>query len=499
MAVKKVGRFSFESPFVRQLEEGFPWLRFRPELEPGFVESHFERTRNFVRAALYAGLGLIVLFFVVGYVMGYPTNDWIANLVRFGFLAPAFLAAIIVSHIPGLRQAFRTLVVMTALAIGLGYVVLNATAPDELRQTGFAALPVVIAFIYFALGLFLQTALAIVLAVTVAYVIAALLVGVPADQVAYNLALLIVANFVCGIGSYMLEHALRSAYLEGQILGEMVERDGLTGLYNRSAFDRHLDKVWRMAKRQRKSIAVLMADIDHFKAYNDKHGHQAGDECLKKVAGKVAAAELLRRDGARILLPLPWGDRGVPWTLGVVRDGDRLKGYNTNAIGFMDALNDAGFEVAGKSALVFGTGGAAKAVVFMLNWLRAATIRVAGRNPEKTAAVTERFGVEGCSIDEIVEGPLAVDIVVNATSVSSPQEDPELANRIEKLQLTGCRLVMDLNYGRSQNFWQNMARGQGIQFMDGLPALAFQARRTFALWTKVQVAPAEFLNALQEG
>ena len=290
MAVKKVGRFSFESPFVRQLEEGFPWLRFRPELEPGFVESHFERTRNFVRAALYAGLGLIVLFFVVGYVMGYPTNDWIANLVRFGFLAPAFLAAIIVSHIPGLRQAFRTLVVMTALAIGLGYVVLNATAPDELRQTGFAALPVVIAFIYFALGLFLQTALAIVLAVTVAYVIAALLVGVPADQVAYNLALLIVANFVCGMGSYMLEHALRSAYLEGQILGEMVERDGLTGLYNRSAFDRHLDKVWRMAKRQRKSIAVLMADIDHFKAYNDKHGHQAGDECLKKVAGKVAAA-----------------------------------------------------------------------------------------------------------------------------------------------------------------------------------------------------------------
>jgi shikimate dehydrogenase len=59
--------------------------------------------------------------------------------------------------------------------------------------------------------------------------------------------------------------------------------------------------------------------------------------------------------------------------------------------------------------------------------------------------------------------------------------------------------VMDLNYGRSQNFWQNMARAQGIQFMDGLPALAFQARRTFALWTKVQVAPAEFINALKEG
>jgi len=43
-----------------------------------------------------------------------------------------------------------------------------------------------------------------------------------------------------------------------------------------------------------------------------------------------------------------------------------------------------------------------------------------------------------------------------------------------------------------------MARRNGIRFMDGLPALAYQARRTLALWTKVQVAPGEFLNALKE-
>ncbi len=48
----------------------------------------------------------------------------------------------------------------------------------------------------------------------------------------------------------------------------------------------------------------------------------------------------------------------------VVHDGKVLKGYNTNAVGFMDALGEAGFDVAGKSALVFGTGGVAKAVIF---------------------------------------------------------------------------------------------------------------------------------------
>jgi shikimate dehydrogenase len=183
----------------------------------------------------------------------------------------------------------------------------------------------------------------------------------------------------------------------------------------------------------------------------------------------------------------------------VVCNDGILKGYNTNAIGFMDALTEAGFDVAGKSALVFGTGGAAKAVVFMLNWLRAADIRVVGRNPAKTAAIARQFEVEGCSIAEAVAQPIAADIVVNATSVSSPREAPELEASIRNLQVPGCQLVLDLNYGRSQNFWQDMARRNDIRFMDGLPALAFQARRTLALWTRVQVAPAEFLNALKEG
>jgi shikimate dehydrogenase len=183
----------------------------------------------------------------------------------------------------------------------------------------------------------------------------------------------------------------------------------------------------------------------------------------------------------------------------IVCNGDSLKGYNTNAIGLMDALNEAGFEVPGKSALVFGTGGAAKAAVFMLNWLRAKTILVAGRRPEKTAEIANRFEVEGCAIDELADQTVAADIVVNTTSVSSPQESPELEKIVKSLQLTACRLVLDLNYGRRQNFWQDLALRQGIHFMDGLPALAFQARRTFALWTKIQVAPMEFLNALQEG
>jgi shikimate dehydrogenase len=182
----------------------------------------------------------------------------------------------------------------------------------------------------------------------------------------------------------------------------------------------------------------------------------------------------------------------------IVRNGDILKGYNTNAIGFMDALNDSGFDVEGKSALVFGTGGAAKAIVFILNWLRTTSIFVAGRNREKTLQMVDRFGGEAVSLYDLEDRDLAIDIVVNATSVSSLNECSKMSTLLEKLRIKNCELVVDLNYGRSENLWQDLARRNGSRFIDGLSSLAYQCRRTLALWTGIQVPPEEFLKALEE-
>ena len=180
----------------------------------------------------------------------------------------------------------------------------------------------------------------------------------------------------------------------------------------------------------------------------------------------------------------------------IVRNGRELKGYNTNAIGFMDALDQVGFEVPGKSALVFGTGGAAKAVVFILNWLRAESILITGRSPDKTREIVSRIGGEARPLASLLDESVSANIIVNATSVSSPDESPELAALVTELDARGCQLVFDLNYGRNENFWQVMAQGRGIRFVDGLSPLAYQARRTFALWTRVQVGPEEFLRAI---
>lgn len=65
--------------------------------------------------------------------------------------------------------------------------------------------------------------------------------------------------------------------------------DGLTGVANRRVFDATLACEWARAMRSGHSIAVILADIDHFKRHNDQYGHQAGDECLRAVARTLAA------------------------------------------------------------------------------------------------------------------------------------------------------------------------------------------------------------------
>lgn len=66
--------------------------------------------------------------------------------------------------------------------------------------------------------------------------------------------------------------------------------DPLTGLANRRRFNDTMAEEWARAQRSGQPVAMLMLDIDYFKAYNDCCGHQAGDDCLRKVAGLVRGA-----------------------------------------------------------------------------------------------------------------------------------------------------------------------------------------------------------------
>ncbi|MGD9331623.1 MAG: shikimate dehydrogenase [Desulfobacterales bacterium] len=228
---------------------------------------------------------------------------------------------------------------------------------------------------------------------------------------------------------------------------------------------------------------------------------------LEHVGDALASMRVLNIAGANITVPykecvipfldvLSEGAKIIGAINTVAWEGDVLKGYNTNAIGFMDTLEEIEYAVSGKRALVFGSGGVAKAVVFILNWLRAESVYIAARNGNRSREMAERLGGEAISLEDAVAGPLDVDMVINATSVSSMDESPEFAALVEKLDLGACQLLIDLNYGRAENIWEHRAKNADVTFIDGLRTLAYQARRTFALWTGVQVEPNEFLRAL---
>lgn len=67
-------------------------------------------------------------------------------------------------------------------------------------------------------------------------------------------------------------------------LEEMAMIDSLTGIFNRRALETKLDLYWQIARKNQLVISIIMIDIDYFKLYNDRYGHQAGDRTLKKVA-----------------------------------------------------------------------------------------------------------------------------------------------------------------------------------------------------------------------
>ena len=92
--------------------------------------------------------------------------------------------------------------------------------------------------------------------------------------------------------SHTLEQkvAERTAKLEqvNQELQGLVDRDGLTGVANRRRGDNYLNMVWARLRRDKLPLSVIMLDVDHFKAYNDNYGHQAGDECLMAIAATLS-------------------------------------------------------------------------------------------------------------------------------------------------------------------------------------------------------------------
>ncbi len=279
-----------DSPYAVELQRDSPKLRFAPPLEAEYLRARLLESRALIRVVSAFAAALTLARFVERVYEGIWDTAFVIDfaVVMAGSIALAALAWS--SHFERLYPHWARLIVPLRNAVVAAQIA-GAVAhgqPDVLML-----LPIMLIGPLFFLGLPLRTAL-VCCAVTVAtYMVFATLFGLPQAVVLRSDVLLLGGAVTCGIAVWSLERTSRRSFLEGKLIAELAQRDALTGTKNRRVFDAHLDGLWQRAIDKRCAIAILLIDVDYFKAYNDHYGHQAGDESLRQVA--QAVQKLVRR------------------------------------------------------------------------------------------------------------------------------------------------------------------------------------------------------------
>lgn len=278
---------SYGSPFAEQLRRGFRGLRFAGLLEKEFRD--FYIAQNLPRARLSGLIALILVLAVtcIDLLLGVSTGGTL-NTLRLGVLCPLLAVLGVAISIPS-AQRYYTEIVGVGVTLS-GFVVTYIAQLGSLAGSSYvlAGLVLVVLYACLFLGLLFNVAMSITGLLIAAHFVTGLFVGLPSDELYYSTAILGGAAVIGGISTYNLEHALRTNFLETRLLNELAQRDGMTGLYNRRIFDDYVQRLWRQSRREGTSVAIIFFDLDFFKVYNDLYGHQAGDDCLKRVAKCIA-------------------------------------------------------------------------------------------------------------------------------------------------------------------------------------------------------------------
>ena len=169
--------------------------------------------------------------------------------------------------------------------------------------------------------------------------------------------------------------------------------------------------------------------------------------------------------------------------------GGRLHGYNTDGIGFLRSLDEAGGQVEDRTVMLLGAGGAARAIAVQLCLSSIRRLYLANRTPTRAeglaAFLKQNFPYADISVITMGESSLAThlpytDIVVNATSIGMHAHDPMI---LPSTELGPRHLVCDIVYRPLHTLLLRAAQRQGARTVDGLGMLLHQGAQAFEIWT----------------
>jgi diguanylate cyclase (GGDEF)-like protein len=366
MQLSGLSRDNLGSPFAQQLRAGFENLKFEGDLERDFREFFISNSLPRGRLSGLIALVLVIAFICFDLIIG--TNGILSTnrILRLGvlLLCPMLVVLISVTFLKTLERRYPQIAAFGITTSGLLVTYLCHIAAVSGEAYMLAGVVLVNLYACLFLGLFFRQAVAISALLVAVHVLFGILFDLRLNELLYSSAMLATVATIGTIASYNLEHALRTNFLETKLLNELAERDGLTGLFNRRIFDDYMRRIWRQARREEMALEIIFVDIDYFKIYNDLYGHQAGDDCLKRVAQSIARCAkrpfdfCARYGGEEFVLvlygpPVDYG-RSVPqqirkevMDLAIPHDGSSVASFVTVSVGVSVARPGAGRSLAG--------------------------------------------------------------------------------------------------------------------------------------------------------
>lgn len=269
------------SAYAAELRRGLKKLRFEPALEDAFLNRQLRRDRFRVRIWWYTGILLVPVFALL---RTFELPPWgVETWLRIG-LELLCIYAVSITYSPRYEQRYRQ---QRAILIPLGacsVIMLSTIAVLHDDHARLIAIAATIMCVFLISGAVFRIALASCLLMLATYIVLTVNSDASLHFKSTSIAWVAIVAVVGIAFGWDKERLQRQNFLEAGLINELVERDSLTQIKNRRAYDRHLERIWQQAIRDRRSVAVMMIDVDHFKLYNDGYGHQAGDEVLRKVA-----------------------------------------------------------------------------------------------------------------------------------------------------------------------------------------------------------------------
>jgi len=283
---------------TQQISLGFRNLRFFPELEPEFRVYFRDLNLRRMRVCLMLSMLLFTAFDLVFSRSLPPDVARVLVAADMSITFPTLLITLLVSYTARGRHWLPALSAACILALGLCRIGLYGFTHTHGISMPYEGLILIIMGGFFLLGLTFYRALICAVLFLVCFVVVMASVSLPMVELVHRSYYLLATTLVCALAAYTSEYATRYNFLYNHLQLHHAESDALTGMRNRRAFMDHYDRLWKMARRDAKRIAVCIVDADCFKAYNDHYGHIEGDAVLRALG--EAIGRIVRRplDGA---------------------------------------------------------------------------------------------------------------------------------------------------------------------------------------------------------